>query len=136
MLQVRAFVLYGVHDGVLTRKSNGRWGSLCLIALGVTTAVEVLMTLCPDMGCQHPIPPSVFRKLLTGNSLSKYEESMSNSFVNDNPLVQNCPMAGCTYVVEYTKNKQQDILCACGYGFCWSCKEEAHRPIGCADVGR
>jgi ariadne-1 len=34
-------------------------------------------------------------------------------------------------MVKTTLARNEDVACKCGYKFCFSCNQEAHRPIGC-----
>ena len=43
-----------------------------------------------------------------------------------------CPANGCEYAIELDIGVSScDVSCLCSHIFCWSCKEEAHRPKGC-----
>ncbi|CAD6255360.1 unnamed protein product [Miscanthus lutarioriparius] len=47
-----------------------------------------------------------------------------------------CPGPGCSRAVEFVgcTGDATDVFCECAHGFCWSCGEEAHRPLSCVTV--
>ena len=55
------------------------------------------------------------------------------SYVEDSRKLTWCPAPGCEHAVECTADigaEPLDVTCNCGATFCFTCKEEAHRPVG------
>lgn len=63
----------------------------------------------------------------------RYKRYRLRSFVEDNRMVEWCPAPDCQFAVESLVDLQAeplDVACNCGSTFCFTCKEEAHRPVG------
>ena len=67
----------------------------------------------------------------------KYCEFSLRSFVDDNKRMAWCTAPDCTCAAESLVDAPReplDVFCACGNSFCFTCKEEAHRPVDCETV--
>lgn len=73
-------------------------------------------------------------KFLTGKQLEKYFMLKCNNFIRMNPMYVWCPAPGCNAIAESSNLSVKEIMCGCGYTFCFICGEEAHRPISCSLV--
>ena len=72
---------------------------------------------------------------------AKYAQFELRSFVDDNRRAAWCPAPGCEHAVEAAGaagagGEALDVACACGAAFCFTCREEAHRPVDCETVRR
>lgn len=62
----------------------------------------------------------------------KHKRYAMRSFVEDNRRMTWCPGPNCEHAVESLMDAGPgplDVACKCGHAFCFSCKEEAHRPV-------
>lgn len=78
------------------------------------------------------MPWSIFTEISTPPQLAKLSNFVLRSFVEDSPALAWCPAPGCEAVVECTRElgpEPLDVSCSCGAAFCFTCKEEAHRPV-------
>jgi ariadne-1 len=83
--------------------------------------------------------------LVDKTALEKYNASITDSFVEDNPMLKWCPSAPhCGHAgpfissffdfavkLIYGYGKTVDVLCNCGFLFCFGCGKEAHLPCSC-----
>lgn len=72
--------------------------------------------------------------LVSNMDRKKYADYLFRSYIEDNLNTNWCPAPGCEFAVEFDSSTGYDVLCLCSHGFCWNCKEEAHRPIDCKTV--
>lgn len=67
----------------------------------------------------------------------RYERFFINAFVEKNPFAVWCPNpTSCDYIALYTDSSalppaNSVVVCACGWRFCFHCKQPAHRPASC-----
>uniref|UniRef100_A0A7S2R436 RBR-type E3 ubiquitin transferase n=1 Tax=Rhizochromulina marina TaxID=1034831 RepID=A0A7S2R436_9STRA len=108
-------------------------------AQGLTVHVattEGLRTTCFS-SCSLVVPPSVFRRFLEPDTLSKYDRWTALKFIECSQNMQACPSPGCK-AVAHGKFVQDDIYsevaCRCGSRWCFNCKADDHRPATCLQV--
>eukprot|EP00238_Polyblepharides_amylifera_P000962 CAMPEP_0196573722 /NCGR_PEP_ID=MMETSP1081-20130531/3576_1 /TAXON_ID=36882 /ORGANISM="Pyramimonas amylifera, Strain CCMP720" /LENGTH=623 /DNA_ID=CAMNT_0041891541 /DNA_START=181 /DNA_END=2053 /DNA_ORIENTATION=+ len=90
---------------------------------------------CPQPQCPMLVKDALVEELADRDQLAKIATFKLRSFVEDNPKVKWCPAPGCVYAVEMSSGEAlQDVQCKCSFSFCWSCNQEAHRPVNCATV--
>ena len=69
----------------------------------------------------------------------KLDQYELRSYVEDSKRLTWCPAPNCEHAVECIKDigadEPLDVICRCGSSFCFTCKEEAHRPV-CANISR
>jgi ariadne-1 len=86
------------------------------------------------------VPAPLVRSLLAPGDIAKYDAFALRSFIEDNRAMAWCTGANCEAavqcLVERGPDEPLDVLCACTTTFCFNCKEEAHRPVGCDTVRR
>lgn len=74
------------------------------------------------------------RRVSSGPDSEKLDQYELRSYVEDNKRLTWCPAPNCEHAVECVKDlgpdEPLDVLCKCGSSFCFTCKEEAHRPVG------
>ncbi|KAK9138174.1 hypothetical protein Sjap_008768 [Stephania japonica] len=85
------------------------------------------------------------RKAVDDDTISwqKYGRYLVRSYVEAKQnKIKWCPAPGCDYAVKFDIGRigrsgiSNDVKCDCSYGFCWSCAEEAHRPVDCTTVAK
>eukprot|EP00227_Mantoniella_beaufortii_P007612 CAMPEP_0197594376 /NCGR_PEP_ID=MMETSP1326-20131121/20400_1 /TAXON_ID=1155430 /ORGANISM="Genus nov. species nov., Strain RCC2288" /LENGTH=510 /DNA_ID=CAMNT_0043160539 /DNA_START=351 /DNA_END=1879 /DNA_ORIENTATION=- len=93
---------------------------------------------CPQDKCTSRVTEDMARRYLGPEGAAKLSTFQWRSWVDDNPKVKWCTGAGCENVVEIGNGTAGegpvDVQCTCGTSFCWSCQEEAHRPVDCETV--
>ncbi|CAH0386783.1 unnamed protein product [Bemisia tabaci] len=102
--------------------------------------------LCPAFNCHILIAPDFIDKILPAELTKKYLHFDIKAFVESNPTIKWCPMAGCGRAVrlpetEYFQLKQPKktshaVDCGNGHFFCWDCLGEAHAPSECSQWKR
>ncbi|KAK4338847.1 hypothetical protein RND71_040309 [Anisodus tanguticus] len=96
-----------------------------------------LMLRCPDPSCSAAVGSDMIHILASNDDKVKYNRYFLRSFVEDNRKTKWCPAPGCDYAVEFiVGGGSYDVTCRCLYSFCWSCAEEAHRPVDCVTVAK
>lgn len=61
----------------------------------------------------------------------KYQQLITNSFVECNPLLRWCPSVDCTYAIKVAYVESRPVRCKCGHEFCFVCGENWHDPVKC-----
>lgn len=90
---------------------------------------------CPQHKCGRVVPTGLFRRFCDDDRNRKYDEWYLRSYVDENPSVKWCPSpGGCLLACEYSSADPCEMRCPCGFVWCWSCQEEAHRPAACKTV--
>lgn len=95
---------------------------------------------CPSTECKAKaaVPAGLVLELASADDASKYRTFQVRSFVEDNSLMSWCPGKNCENaircLVDRAAGEALDVMCSCGNTFCFSCKEEAHRPVACETV--
>ena len=88
--------------------------------------------LCAKDFAWVQVPLHVIDEVACEEDKSKYQRYRLRSFVEDNRLVEWCPAPDCEFAVEALVDlhaEPMDVACTCGSTFCFTCKEEAHRPV-------
>lgn len=80
------------------------------------------------------VPRTVVRRVSSDQEQQKLDQYELRSYVEDSKRLTWCPAPNCQHAVECMKDigadEPLDVLCKCGSSFCFTCKEEAHRPVG------
>ena len=107
----------------------------------IHTAIEegpsCLHLRCPADKCIAVVPTSLVERVCDPKMLQRYREFSVRSFVDDNKRLAWCTAPGCSCAAETlieAPREPFDIICHCGNAFCFTCKEEAHRPVDCDTV--
>ena len=103
----------------------------------VSDGPSVLDLRCPQEGCKRRVPEPMAKRYLNGESAERLDVFKWRSWVDDNPRVKWCTGAGCEVAVLCHGDRGEgptDVHCRCGASFCWSCQEDAHRPVDCETV--
>jgi ariadne-1 len=88
---------------------------------------------CPAPKCDLAVGRNWFEQYCTPEPLAKFQSYLLRDFVESNPNARWCPFPNCSgaVLVKSSLARSEDVACKCGYQFCFSCGQEAHRPIGC-----
>eukprot|EP00929_Paragymnodinium_shiwhaense_P031994 TRINITY_DN17809_c0_g1_i1.p1 TRINITY_DN17809_c0_g1~~TRINITY_DN17809_c0_g1_i1.p1 ORF type:complete len:543 (+),score=138.44 TRINITY_DN17809_c0_g1_i1:96-1724(+) len=98
---------------------------------------ESVKAKCPAPKCGRSVPFCFYSKFCEPEKISKYEEWRLRTYVDENASVKWCPNPeGCTFACENLSSEMCDIVCNCGFVWCWNCGEEAHRPAACQTVNK
>ena len=83
------------------------------------------------------VPAEVLEEVCNPEEVAKVRQFALRSYVEDSRKLTWCPAPGCEHAVECTADigaEPLDVTCNCGATFCFTCKEEAHRPVRLADL--
>ena len=107
----------------------------------VRAAVEdgprCLSLRCPDTSCSAAVARELVDEVADAKDRARYARFALWSFVDESGgRVKWCPGRGCSRAVEFVgcAGDATEVFCECTHGFCWSCGEEAHRPVSCETV--
>ncbi|XP_022748052.1 probable E3 ubiquitin-protein ligase ARI5, partial [Durio zibethinus] len=91
-----------------------------------------LMIRCPEPSCRAALHQELFDKIATEEQMDRFLSYLIKSFVENQRTIKWCPANGCEFAIDLLDGVNScDVSCLCSYNFCWNCKEEAHRPMGC-----
>lgn len=117
---------------VVAAVSLPMWGVEGLSMLCLHNAPTCLSNL---ISCLHQVPRTVLQRVSSDQDKDKLGQYELRSYVEDSKRMAWCPAPGCEHAVECMKdlgeNEPLDVTCKCGAAFCFSCQEEAHRPVCC-----
>ncbi|EDV46561.1 potential E3 ubiquitin-protein ligase ariadne-1 [Drosophila erecta] len=87
---------------------------------------------CAAHGCDILVDDVTVTKLvLDARVRVKYQQLITNSFVECNQLLRWCPSVDCTYAVKVPYAEPRRVHCKCGHVFCFACGENWHDPVKC-----
>ncbi|XP_017089722.1 E3 ubiquitin-protein ligase ariadne-1 [Drosophila bipectinata] len=87
---------------------------------------------CAAHGCDILVDDVTVTKLVQDARVRvKYQQLITNSFVECNQLLRWCPSVDCTYAVKVPYAESRRVLCKCGHVFCFACGENWHDPVRC-----
>ena len=87
---------------------------------------------CAAHGCDILVDDVTVMNLLTEPRVrTKYQQLITNSFVECNRLLRWCPSADCSYAVKVQYVDSRPVECKCGHIFCFECAEQWHDPVQC-----
>ncbi|CRK86900.1 CLUMA_CG000722, isoform A [Clunio marinus] len=87
---------------------------------------------CAAHGCDILVDDVTVMSLLTEPRVkTKYQQLITNSFVECNRLLRWCPSADCSYAVKVQYVDARPVTCKCGHVFCFECGEQWHDPVQC-----
>eukprot|EP00803_Ostreobium_quekettii_P000363 evm.model.scf_159.2 EVM.evm.TU.scf_159.2 scf_159:22345-29222(-) len=107
------------------------------IAAAVEAGPSCLDLRCPQPDCRKNIPQHIISQTASEEDKKWIQAFDSRSFVDENPNLAWCTGPGCERIVESKieePNMPLDVHCMCGTSFCFTCREEAHRPVDCDTV--
>ena len=101
----------------------------------ITEPMNILFTLCPLNGCNLYLTRTIFRKCITEKKMQKkFAKSVVFNFIRTNKNIKICPNLKCNFSIKVQDNIPKEIICECGYIFCFSCLNESHIPCSCEMV--
>lgn len=87
---------------------------------------------CAAHGCDILVDDVTVTKLVSDARVrTKYQQSITNSFVECNQLLRWCPSTDCTYAIKVQSVEPRPVRCKCGHYFCFVCGENWHDPVEC-----
>ena len=113
------------------------WGGYVQAAIsdGARSSLDLR---CPLPKCRAAVPRSVVLAVASPADAARYDTFAVRSYVEDNRRASWCTGAGCEAAAEATVDvggDALDVACTqCGKDFCFTCGEDAHRPVDCATV--
>lgn len=109
------------------------------VSNAISEGPAALNLRCPLPDCKAAVPRTVVRRVSSDQEQQKLDQYELRSYVEDSKRLTWCPAPNCQHAVECMKDigadEPLDVLCKCGSSFCFTCKEEAHRPVDCVTVG-
>ncbi|XP_062182571.1 probable E3 ubiquitin-protein ligase ARI5 [Phragmites australis] len=104
------------------------------IRVAVDDGPRCLSLRCPDPCCSAAVVQELVSEVAEDADKARYARFALRSYVEESGgRIKWCPGPGCSRAVEFLgcAGDAKDVFCECKHGFCWSCGEEAHRPVSC-----
>uniref|UniRef100_A0A8C7XDY9 RBR-type E3 ubiquitin transferase n=1 Tax=Oryzias sinensis TaxID=183150 RepID=A0A8C7XDY9_9TELE len=101
---------------------------------------------CPAYDCYQLVPVEVIESVVSREMDKRYLLFDIKAFVENNPAIRWCPVAGCERAVRLNNQgpgtatgdslsfpmlRAPAVDCGKGHLFCWECQGEAHEPCDC-----
>uniref|UniRef100_A0A3B3C821 Ankyrin repeat and IBR domain-containing protein 1 n=1 Tax=Oryzias melastigma TaxID=30732 RepID=A0A3B3C821_ORYME len=101
---------------------------------------------CPAYDCYQLVPVEVIESVVSREMDKRYLQFDIKAFVENNPAIRWCPVAGCERAVRLNHQgpgtatrdslsfpmlRAPAVDCGKGHLFCWECQGEAHEPCDC-----
>ncbi|KAH6803041.1 RING/U-box superfamily protein [Perilla frutescens var. frutescens] len=111
------------------------------IAVSINDGAQCLTLRCPEPKCAAAAGLDMVEALAAADDKRRFHRYLYRSYVESSRERKWCPAPGCDYAVEFDGGGEEelatyDVVCDCGYKFCWRCTEEQHRPVGCDKVAK
>jgi ariadne-1 len=105
------------------------------LSLQISTGHTLDIT-CMNQGCTELVPAHIVQSLVTPEMCSKYNSFLGKTFVENSKDIIWCTYPGCELALSEPVSEGIILVltCACGNRLCWSCRKEAHPPIGCENI--
>ncbi|XP_017043645.1 E3 ubiquitin-protein ligase ariadne-1 [Drosophila ficusphila] len=88
---------------------------------------------CPSANCDILVDYVSFLKLADDPEvIERYQQLITNTFVECNTLMRWCPAPNCTCAIKANCVEARPVLCKCGHQFCFGCGENWHEPVSCS----
>jgi ariadne-1 len=92
-----------------------------------------ILTKCPEYKCPATVTDTVFEQQCTPEIAARYERFVARSFVESSRNLRWCPAPRCERIVR-SSGSPENVLCLCGFKFCFQCNQEPHAPASCSQV--
>jgi len=90
------------------------------------------MIECPGSTCDILVDDQTVMNLVFDSGIKrKYQQLITNSFVQCNRLMRWCPAPNCSNAVRVSHIEARPVKCVCGHLFCFICSENWHEPVRC-----
>lgn len=87
---------------------------------------------CVALKCEILVDNITVTKLVKDPKVKlKYEQLITNSFVDCNKLIRWCKTPGCDRAIKVQYVDCKPVTCKCHLTFCFECGEKWHEPINC-----
>ncbi|GFO21343.1 E3 ubiquitin-protein ligase arih1 [Plakobranchus ocellatus] len=87
---------------------------------------------CAAYGCDILVDDKNVMDLIKDQRVKlKYQQIITNSFVECNRLLRWCPAPDCGHAIKVAHHDAKPVTCHCGHTFCFSCGENWHDPVRC-----
>ncbi|KAK3604434.1 hypothetical protein CHS0354_013834 [Potamilus streckersoni] len=87
---------------------------------------------CAAYDCDILVDDVTVMKLIHDPKVKlKYQQIITNSFVECNRLLRWCPAPDCGHAVKVAHYDTKPVTCKCGHTFCFACGENWHDPVKC-----
>ncbi|XP_076443891.1 E3 ubiquitin-protein ligase arih1-like [Babylonia areolata] len=92
---------------------------------------------CAAFGCDILVDDTTVMTLIRDPKVKlKYQQLITNSFVECNRLLRWCPAPDCGHAVKVNYYDAKPVTCVCGHTFCFACSENWHDPVKCVWLRR
>ena len=124
----------------ISLKCNHKICKNCLISyiydILFSEPAKIISTLCPFPNCNLYLTNSIYEQcILDEELLDLYKNTILNNFIFTCKNIKHCPNPKCNFYIKCSNTIPKEIICKCGFAFCFSCLNESHIPINC-DMAR
>eukprot|EP01100_Stratorugosa_tubuloviscum_P013976 TRINITY_DN721_c0_g1_i5.p1 TRINITY_DN721_c0_g1~~TRINITY_DN721_c0_g1_i5.p1 ORF type:complete len:499 (+),score=211.00 TRINITY_DN721_c0_g1_i5:140-1636(+) len=89
---------------------------------------------CPSPGCPTEVEYYDIEAIVTKEMFTKYQDFSLLAALRENPNCRWCPKADCGTACFGTEKEPKLICSKCSYNFCFTCGEEWHPHLTCAQL--
>ncbi|SCL98551.1 IBR domain protein, putative [Plasmodium chabaudi chabaudi] len=129
------------------RFSNKCWIEYLKTGIENDLDEHVIHKKCIHTECKYFVKKNDWKVLCDKNMYKQYKQLLINVYIKKSYNLRNCPNDACEYTIESmlllkdsknvnnnSKYKNVNIICKCGYNFCFICSEPFHRPVRCSII--
>eukprot|EP01083_Nonionella_stella_P126081 381436_1 len=93
---------------------------------------DCVLTPCNFYQCNVIVPDDVIIQFVSDPKLRDLHRLfVLRSFVAGCKHLVWCPAPDCQFACEYSQGGMMEVVCGCGFVFCFKCHEASHRPAPC-----
>lgn len=102
------------------------------LTVKIMTEGEAQAINCAGIKCKIPMDYENVMKLIEDPHIKlRYQQLMTNSFVECSRLLKWCPTPDCNCAFKVQFVAAKPVVCRCGKTICFQCDENWHEPIDC-----
>jgi len=103
-----------------------------------TKGENCVITSCPEQNCSVKVTDAIVYKLLQSPFIDRYKKFKRRHYLESQRNIKWCPGPGCSMAVKANRVLSEEnthVSCTkCLYRWCFSCYQECHSPITCAQL--
>ncbi|SOS76447.1 IBR domain protein, putative [Plasmodium sp. gorilla clade G1] len=95
---------------------------------------DIISKECIDLKCNKIIKKNDWKNICEEKDYEKYLYTLLHIYIKKSKDLKKCPNKPCPYIIQSVMLNNNNVICKCGYHFCFECLHEFHRPLLCSYI--